>query len=91
MCQFKAEWAGTVQVIKVDPYKTSQVCSSCHKEGPHKDLSERVHTCEYCGVVLDRDINAAINILAVSRGLNLRPAKKKKAQARTEPTEDAPL
>lgn len=92
MCQSKAECAGTVQVVKVDPYKTSQVCSGCHAEGPHKDLSERTHTCENCGLVLDRDVNAACNILAVSQGLNLRPAKKqKKAQARTEPTADALL
>jgi putative transposase len=94
MCQSKAACAGVVQVIKADPYKTSQVCSACHKEGPHKDLSERVHTCENCGLVLDRDVNAAINILAVSQGLNLHPEPKKKTKkvrARTEPSEDAPL
>jgi putative transposase len=86
-CQYKAEEAGTVQVIKVDPYKTSQVCSGCLHEGPHKDLSERVHTCEHCGLVLDRDVNAACNILAVAQGLNLRPAKKKRSKvARTEPS-----
>ena len=56
--------AGTVQVAETDPHKTSQVCSDCLKEGPHKDLSERVHTCERCGLVLDRDTNAAVNILA---------------------------
>lgn len=93
MCEHKAAWAGVVQVAKVDPYKTSQVCSGCLHEGPHKELSERVHTCENCGLVLDRDINAAINIKNVWAGLNLRPAKKtkKKAQARTEPTQDTPV
>lgn len=92
MCESKAACAGTVQVVKVDPYKTSQVCSGCRHEGPHKDLSERTHTCENCGLVLDRDINAAVNILAVSQGLNLRPAKKtKKARPRTEVSGDAPL
>jgi putative transposase len=94
MCQSKAACAGTVRVIKADPYKTSQVCSACHEEGPHKDLNERVHTCASCGLVLDRDVNAALNILAVSQGLNLHPEPKKKtkkARARTEPSEDAPL
>ncbi len=62
----KAAWAG-VNVYKVDPQKTSQVCSACHKEGEHKDLSVRTHTCVYCGIILDRDVNAAINIL--NRGL----------------------
>jgi putative transposase len=58
----KAASAGRM-VILVDPSKTSQVCSQCHREGPHKDLTERVHSCVHCGVVLDRDTNAAINIL----------------------------
>jgi putative transposase len=57
----KAACAGR-QVYKVNPSKTSQICSACGKIGPHKDLSERVHNCSSCGVVLDRDENAAINI-----------------------------
>jgi putative transposase len=97
MCMYKAACAGTVQVVKVDPYKTSQVCSHCGKEGPHKDLNERVFTCEHCGFVLDRDINAAINILKVWHGLDLHVASKRKRQrkrknklqARTEPSEAA--
>jgi len=62
MVSVKAAWAGRT-VILVDPFKTSQMCSQCHREGPHKDLDERVHICVHCGVVLDRDTNAAINIL----------------------------
>ena len=58
----KAEEAGRT-VVKINPRKTSQICSQCHKQGPHKDLEERVHICSFCGVVLDRDTNAAINIL----------------------------
>ena len=97
MCEYKAACAGVVQVIKVDPFKTSQICSKCHKEGPHKDLDERVHTCEHCGVLLERDVNAAINVLNIwLLGLDLRTASKlkkttKEALARTEPSEDAPL
>jgi putative transposase len=71
LCQYKAGEAGTT-VACVDPYKTSQVCSGCLREGPHKDLSERVHTCTHCGLVLDRDINAAVNILNVWLGRSLR-------------------
>ena len=84
MCEYKAANAGMTQVVKVDPYKTSQVCSACLHEGPHKDLSERVHTCEMCGLVLDRDVNAAVNILAVWQDdLKLRPAPKKTKKPRT--------
>jgi putative transposase len=57
----KAECAGR-QVYMIDPNKTSQICSTCGKPGPHKDLDERVHICSHCGVVLDRDENAAHNI-----------------------------
>ncbi|GAC1469258.1 MAG: RNA-guided endonuclease TnpB family protein [Ktedonobacteraceae bacterium] len=62
MCEYKAENAGLVNVVKVNPKNTSQICSACLKKGPHKDLSVRTHVCTYCGVVLDRDVNAAINI-----------------------------
>jgi len=61
LVEHKAEWAG-VTVYKVNPYKTSQLCSACGLEGEHKDLSVRTHVCVHCGVVLDRDHNAAINI-----------------------------
>ncbi|HZR41387.1 MAG TPA: transposase [Ktedonobacteraceae bacterium] len=62
MVSAKAACAGRT-VIFVDPFKTSQICSQCLKEGLHKELDERVHTCVHCGVILDRDTNAAVNIL----------------------------
>jgi putative transposase len=71
LVKHKAEWAG-VTVMQVDPKKTSQICSACHKEGEHKDLSVRTHVCEHCGVVLDRDHNAALNILDRGLGRSLR-------------------
>jgi putative transposase len=70
LVKHKAEWAG-VTVMQVDPKKTSQMCSACGKEGEHKDLSVRTHVCVHCGVVLDRDHNAARNIL--DRGLGRSP------------------
>ena len=60
----KAESAG-VKMVAVDPRGTSQECSGCGAE-IKKDLSVRIHKC-VCGVVMDRDMNAAINIL--HRGL----------------------
>ena len=58
---YKAEWAGKC-VELVNPKNTSQMCSGCG-EIVTKDLSERTHNCPYCGLILDRDHNAAINIL----------------------------
>jgi putative transposase len=70
LVKHKAEYAG-VTVYEVDPKKTSQICSACGEEGEHKDLSVRTHVCIHCGVVLDRDHNAALNIL--DRGLGRSP------------------
>jgi putative transposase len=61
----KAECAGKI-VELVNPRNTSQNCSGCGKL-VQKDLSVRVHSCPFCGLVLDRDHNAAINILNRSK------------------------
>jgi putative transposase len=61
MLLYKAESAGK-EVILVAPKNTSQACSSCG-EIVKKSLSVRTHRCTSCGLVLDRDVNAAINIL----------------------------
>jgi len=53
--------------IAVPPQYTSQNCSNCGKQVV-KTLSQRTHCCGHCGTVLDRDHNAALNILA--SGLN---------------------
>ena len=56
----KAESAGRL-VIFVNPHNTSQICSGCSAKVP-KTLAERRHRC-VCGLDIDRDHNAAINIL----------------------------
>ena len=60
LIQYKAVEAGR-SVILVNPRNTTKTCSQCGKI-VDKSLSERVHNCS-CGLVLDRDLNAAINIL----------------------------
>jgi putative transposase len=56
-----------VPVIAVEPQFTSQDCSACGAT-VKKSLSVRTHMCTRCGVVLDRDQNAALNILAKALG-----------------------
>jgi len=58
---YKAERAGAT-MIRVNPKNTSQMCSGCGVIVP-KGLADRVHSCPDCGLVLDRDHNAALNIL----------------------------
>ena len=47
-------------LVKVDPAYTSQLCSKCGTIVPKGD--SEIHNCPHCGLVLDRDINAARNI-----------------------------
>lgn len=51
-----------IPVIAVEPAWTSQMCSGCGKI-VKKSLSMRTHMCPFCGLVLDRDHNAAKNVL----------------------------
>ena len=58
----KAESAGAT-VVQIPPQGTSQECSGCGQT-VQKMLSERWHNCPHCGLSLQRDVNAARNILA---------------------------
>jgi putative transposase len=62
---YKAEEAGRT-VVKVPPHNTSQICSGCKEKVP-KSLSVRVHRCPFCNLVLDRDLNASLNIKALGQ------------------------
>jgi len=57
--------------VEVNPSGTSQNCSGCGVKVP-KTLQDRIHTCPECGLTIDRDHNAAINIkhLAVGHSVN---------------------
>jgi putative transposase len=52
----------------VNPRGTSQTCSGCGAY-VRKDLSVRTHRCPGCGLTIDRDVNAALNVL--KRGLEI--------------------
>jgi putative transposase len=62
MLAYKVEESGG-QLLAVNPAYTSQRCSRCG-EKVEKGLSVRVHRCPCCGLALDRDVNAARNVLA---------------------------
>ncbi len=65
---YKAESAGNI-VLHVDPGNTSKMCSKCGNIKKDLKLSDRVYNCDVCGLTIDRDENAAINIK--NRGLLL--------------------
>jgi putative transposase len=69
MLSYKAESAG-MEVMEVDPTDTTQECSNCWyiKKGKEKlGLKERIYHCNVCGLTMDRDLSASINILERGR------------------------
>lgn len=65
MLVYKAVNAGG-WLQKVNPRNTSQRCSGCGAMPAQKlTLADRVKVCLACGLVLDRDVNAALNVLQV--------------------------
>ncbi|GFE14847.1 transposase [Streptomyces glebosus] len=70
MLEYKAQIHGRrfFRIGRFEP--TSQVCSACGVQDGPKPLHIRVWTCGACGAVLDRDINAAVNV-AKAAGLSV--------------------
>ena len=78
-------------IVRIGQWEpTSQVCSCCGiKDGP-KPLSVRVWVCPHCGVILDRDYNAAVNIMLAAglvESLNARGGNIRLALAQAVPVE----
>jgi len=62
MLEYKCEWYDK-ELMVVNPYKTSQICSECGYDDGKHTLDIRSWICPNCGTKHDRDINAAKNIL----------------------------
>ncbi len=62
--KYKADWQGK-KIVEIDKYyPSSQICNRCdYKEPKVKNLDIRTWTCEKCGSIHDRDINASINVM----------------------------
>ena len=59
---YKADWYGS-QVVVVDRFfASSKTCSGCGHKKVSLKLSERTYHCEPCGLQIDRDLNAAVNL-----------------------------
>lgn len=59
---YKCEWNG-IEFVQVNRYyASSKTCSSCGEKHPDLKLRDKVFTCPYCGITMDRDENAAFNL-----------------------------
>jgi putative transposase len=64
--QYKLAWRGGTLVEAPTFFPSSKRCSSCRAVKAKLPLSERTFRCERCGLVLDRDINAARNLATLT-------------------------
>ncbi|MEU5942784.1 IS607 family element RNA-guided endonuclease TnpB [Micromonospora sp. NPDC047548] len=63
---YKTEWNGGRLVVADRWYPSSKTCSGCGAAKAKLALSEREYHCETCGLVMDRDRNAAANLAALA-------------------------
>ncbi len=61
--EYKSSWHGVHLVVVDRWFPSSKMCSACGWIDEDQDLSDRTFICHQCGLVIDRDLNAAINIL----------------------------
>ena len=62
MLEYKAEWYGK-NILRIGQFApSSKTCSNCGSINKELTLKDREWTCGSCSTVLDRDVNAAINI-----------------------------
>ena len=65
---YKGQWYGC-QIILADRfYPSSKRCSQCGQIKHEMDLGTRVYICDQCGLMIDRDLNAALNLEQVTTG-----------------------
>ena len=66
--EYKVKWYGGNIILADRFFPSSKTCSSCGYIKPLLKLSERVFKCENCGVEIDRDYNAALNLKKLAVG-----------------------
>lgn len=64
---YKFPWHGGRLVVADRFFPSSKICSSCGETKANLSLDERTYSCDHCGLVMDRDYNAALNLAAYGR------------------------
>jgi putative transposase len=94
MLSYKTAWNSGQLVIADRWYPSSKTCSTCGWRKPSLTLAERKFRCDACGLVMDRDENAARNLLALAasgaerlnaRGGTVRPGLAGQSPLKQEP------
>jgi putative transposase len=59
---YKCDWYGSKLTVVDRFYPSSKTCSGCQRVKKELTLKERTYCCEHCGLEIDRDLNAALNL-----------------------------
>ena len=62
MLAYKCRWYGSTLVEAGRYYPSSKLCSACGRRKPNLTLADRIYQCDHCGLKIDRDLNAAVNL-----------------------------
>jgi putative transposase len=62
MLAYKTRWYGSTLIEADRWFPSSKTCSACGGRKPNLTLADRTYVCEHCGLMIDRDLNAAINL-----------------------------
>jgi putative transposase len=62
MLGYKTKWYGATLIEADRWFPSSKTCSGCGERKPSLTLADRTYVCEHCGRIIDRDLNAAINL-----------------------------
>jgi putative transposase len=64
--EYKCQWYGSYLMVAPRTYPSSNLCPCCGHRKEKLSLTEREYVCDKCGLRIDRDLNAALNLVAVS-------------------------
>jgi len=62
MLTYKCTWYGSTLVEVGRFFPSSKLCSGCGRRKPSLTLADRTYACDHCGLMIDRDLNAAVNL-----------------------------
>jgi transposase len=78
---YKTAWFGGELVVCDRWFASTRTCSACGSRKPEMSLAERTFRCEACGLVMNRDRNAAANLAAWAEGATMAAARAPVRQA----------
>ncbi len=64
--EYKCAWYGSKLIVAPRAFPSSKRCSSCGHRKKDLSLAERKYHCDVCGIRIDRNLNAALNLVTIS-------------------------